>query len=65
MSWDSKALLILTLTWGILAIIYVTVIGMVTGARGWGTGAVIFLVLLLGLLYAERQGADKAKRKLP
>lgn len=56
MSWDSKALIVLTLTWAVLAVIYVTVIGMVTGARAWGAGALIFLLLLLVLLYAERRG---------
>ncbi len=58
MSWDCKALVVLTGTWAAMAILYVTVIGMATGARAWGAGAAIFLVLMLVAAYAERRGAQ-------
>ena len=59
MSWDSKLLVVLTLTWAALAVIYVTVIGMMPGARGWGVGAALFLALLFGVVYAERRGVRR------
>ena len=57
MSWDTKALVLLTLTWAVVALIYATVIGMMPGARGWGAGAVIFGALTLAVEYAERRSA--------
>jgi hypothetical protein len=60
MSWDSKALALVALIWAVLAVIYVTVIDMMPGARGWGAGAVIFGALTIGAWYAESLGARLA-----
>ncbi len=61
MSWDAKALLWLTLIWAVIAVLFVPVLGMVEGARGWGVGAAIFLLLYLWLKKAEREGHAPAK----
>ncbi|AEB12235.1 hypothetical protein [Marinithermus hydrothermalis] len=55
MSWDAKALLVLMLIWAFIAAIFVPVLGMVEGARGWGVGAGVFLILFLWLVWAEGQ----------
>lgn len=65
MSWDIKALVILTLTWALLAAIDAagwTGMVMMEAARAWGAGSLIFLVVLLGVWYAERRGAKAARR---
>ncbi len=60
MSWDTKALLVLTATWAGTAIIYVTSMDMPTGARAWGAGAALFLLITLGVWLAERKGRRRA-----
>ncbi len=59
MSWDTRGLFLLALVWALLSVIYVSVIGMMSGARAWGAGAVIFAALALGLWYADRLGARR------
>jgi hypothetical protein len=59
MSWDGKALLILTLIWAAISLIYATVIGMAPGARAWGAGALIFAFLTWTVRRMERQGATR------
>jgi Flp pilus assembly protein TadB len=61
-SWDGKALLVLTMIWAGIALVYATVIDMVTGARAWGAGAALFAVLTLGIWYAELRGARRRKK---
>lgn len=64
MSWDARALIGLALIWVVLSGVYVTVIHMMPGARGWGAGAALFLLLAAGVWYAERRGA-RAMRRAP
>ncbi len=58
-SWDTKALAVLTLAWAAVAIVYLTIVDMMPGARGWATGAVIFGVLTLAGWVADRRGARR------
>ena len=60
MSWDAKALVIVTATWGATTLVYVTAMDMPTGARAWGAGAALFLLVTLGVWRAERRGARRA-----
>lgn len=62
MSWETRVVGLITLVWGMLAVLYATVIGMPTGARAWGAGALLFAGLLAALLRAERQGVRRQVR---
>jgi hypothetical protein len=55
MSLDIKILLAGSLVWILMALYYVNANIMIEGARVWGAGAVIFFLLFLAVLYAERQ----------
>ncbi|MFQ5837775.1 MAG: hypothetical protein ACE5HJ_03225 [Thermoplasmata archaeon] len=61
MTWDAKAALLIALIWAVLSVIYVSVIGMMPGARAWGAGAVIFAAVMLAVWCAERQGARRMR----
>ncbi len=61
MSWDVKALLVLALIWAALAVIYVSLIGMLPGGRAWGAGALILGALMFGVWYAESLGARASR----
>ncbi len=56
MSWDIKAFVILALSWAVIAMVYVWGMNMPTGARAWAAGTGVFLITLLGVVYAERRG---------
>ncbi len=56
MSWDTKAFLVLVLSWAVIAMVYVWGMNMPTGARAWAAGTGVFLLTLLGVAYAERRG---------
>jgi hypothetical protein len=61
MSWDSKSLLLLTVTWAALAVVYATpVVDMTAGTWAWGAGAAIFLLVFLAVWRAERRGSGRA-----
>ncbi len=56
MSWDIKAFVILSLSWAVIAVLYVWAMNMPAGARAWAAGTGVFLLTLLGVVYAERRG---------
>ncbi len=56
MSWDIKAFVILALSWAVIAMVYVWGMNMPTGARAWAAGTGVFVLTLVGVVYAERRG---------
>ncbi len=56
MSWDIKAFVILALSWGLIAMVYVWGMNMPTGARAWAAGTGVFLITLIVVWYSERRG---------
>lgn len=54
-SYDVIATIIYAVIWAILSVVYINVFGMAPGARAWGTGAVIFILLTLAIWVAEKR----------
>lgn len=60
MSWDSKSLIVLILAWALVTVIYATAMDMPEATRAWGAGTALFVLILLGLFWAERRGTRRA-----
>lgn len=65
MSDDRWLVILVFAVWAVLALLYATVpmLHMPGGARIWGAGAVIFLVLALVVLAAERMAAARRRSR--
>ncbi len=65
MSWDLKAMALLTVIWAAVTVIFLTLMDMPAGTRAWATGSVVMFLVALGVWYAERKGAKRFDENEP
>lgn len=61
MSDDTRLILLIALIWIVIAIAYTSyvlpIVVMPMGFRVWGAGAIVFVLLALAVIVAERRGS--------
>ena len=58
MSWDTRLMALMVVVWLVMATIWNSFVPMPEGARAWGIGAFVMLIVFAATVYAERRAGS-------